>query len=175
MPDDIFAGDYEILGDELLLTGEDDDLMMGDDSIKISNRAREMAAAKILGRNSLLLKPTRPTKARVFPLGFISDGPVPPSGSVTIISRPQVVYRGDRLVVPSDIAGEFQIDDVKVGKDSQLVAEGPLPARCLQENAVAVSFQMDTAQISQDISISVTNTSGAARIFRAMIVGNAAE
>jgi hypothetical protein len=38
-----------------------------------------------------------------------------------------------------------------------------------------VAFQLDTAQISQDVSISITNISGAARTFRAALIGRAAE
>ena len=164
-------GDYEIMGDEDIgFIGDDE----GAAGVNMSE-ARQHAANKIMGRNGLLLKETRPTKSRIFPLGFESDGAVAPGVSVVIVSRPQVLFRGERLVVPSDFSGDFVIDDVKVGKDSQFVAEGAIPARVLQEDAVHVAFQLDTAQISQDVSISVTNISGAARTFRAALIGRAAE
>jgi hypothetical protein len=167
------SGDYEILGDDVDFIG-DDALMLGEE-MSVDPSVRQQAAAKILGRNALLLKETKPTKSRVFPLGFESDGPIAPGASVVIVSRPQVLFRGERLVIPSDIAGDFVVDDVKVGKDSQFVAEGSIPGRVLQENARDVAFQLDTAQISQDVSISITNISGAARTFRAALIGRAAE
>jgi hypothetical protein len=166
------AGDYEIMGDDDIdFIGDDD----GSGHSVDMSAARQQAAAKILGRNGLMLKETRPTRSRIFPLGFESDGTVAPGVSVVIVSRPQVLFRGERLVIPSDIAGDFVLDDVKVGKDSQFVAEGAIPGRVLQEDAIDVAFQLDTAQISQDVSISVTNISGAARTFRAALIGRAAE
>jgi len=185
-------GNYEIMGDDTrrLIGDAVDDILRtvaGDDGEApalatregagnlITEEVRRQVAAKIMGRNALMLKETQPTKSRVFPLGFESAEAIDAGDSVTITSRPQVLFRGERLVVPSDIAGDFVIDDVKVGKDSQFVAEGAIPARILQENAVDVGFQLDTAQISQDISISVTNIGGAPRTFRAALIGSAAE
>lgn len=175
------VGNYEIMGDNMRLIGEAIAEMQEEQSGLVNRGGLVTAdveravAAKIMGRNALMLKETQPTKSRVFPLGFESDGAVDAGESTTITSRPQVLFRGERLVIPSDIAGDFVIDDVKVGKDSQFVAEGSIPGRVLQENAVDVAFQLDTAQISQDITISATNISGAPRTFRAALIGQAAE
>lgn len=182
-------GNYDIMGDTRLIGAAVQEALAdeaeapsplvarggGLNSDLITEEVRRAVAAKIMSRNALLLKETQPTKSRIFPLGFESDGPVASNDSVTITSRPQVLFRGERLVVPSDIAGDFTIDDLKVGKDSQFVAEGSIPARVLQENAVDVLFQLDTAQISQDITISATNIGGAPRVFRAALFGSAAE
>lgn len=157
------SGKYEIMGDDEDVTGLSD------------ASAKRAIAERIMAKNAKLLKEVAPTQARVFPLGFVSSGLIAPGASQIIISRPQVIYRGERLVVPSDVAGDFTIDDVKVGKDSQFVADGPIPARALQENAWGVYFQLDTAQISQNIQLSVTNISGASRTFRAMLIGSAVE
>lgn len=160
-------GDWEISGD--------DDLIGDDQQIDVSQASRQAAAAKILAQHGLLLKEVQPNKARRFPIGFTSDGVIPAGASATIVSRPQVLFKGERVVVPSDIAGDFTIDDLKVGKNSMFASESSLPARCMQEDAVGVQMNMDTAQISQDLSIAVTNISGADRTFRAMIVGKVAE
>lgn len=141
----------------------------------IPEDVRLAATERILAQQGLVLKETTPTAARTFPLGFVSNGAIAAGASVVIVSRPQVLFKGQRLVVPSDIAGDFSIDDVKVGKNSQFVAEGAIPARVLQENAFGVSMELDTAQISQDITIAITNISGAARVFRAALIGRAAE
>jgi hypothetical protein len=65
------SGDYEILGDDVDFIG-DDALMLGEE-MSVDPSVRQQAAAKILGRNALLLKETKPTKSRVFPLGFESQ------------------------------------------------------------------------------------------------------
>jgi len=159
-------GDWEISGDDFDLIGADVDI---DDS------AKQAAAAQILARNGILLKERVPNKARLFPIGFTSDGVIGSTLSAVIVSRPQVLFKGLRLVVPSDIAGDFTIDDLKVGKNSMFASESSLPARCMQEDAWGVYLHLDTAQISQDVSLAVTNISGADRTFRAMILGKVAE
>lgn len=172
-------GRYDIMGNGDRLIGDDaiDALLAvsGDDAVETTSAVREQAMAQILARKGLVLRESQPTKSRVFPLGFESATTILGGASASITSRPQVIFKGQRLVVPSDVAGQFVLDDVKVGKDSQFVAEGSIPARVLQENAVDVAFELDTAQISQDITISVTNIGGAPATFRAALIGQAAE
>jgi hypothetical protein len=143
-----------------------DDVSLGD---------KQAIATKIASANALIVKDDPPTNARRFPLGFESNGTVANAATVNITSRPQVLFKGQRLVIPSDIAGDFTLDDLKVGKDSQFVAEGSIPGRVLQENATQVEFDLDTAQISQDITLIVTNIGGAPRTFRAALWGKVAE
>lgn len=138
-------------------------------------KAMTTAIAERRAQAGALLHDRTPTKSREYPLGFASALPVPAGGSTRITTRPQVPFRLDRLTVPSDIAGLFTIDDVKVGKNSQFAAEGAVPARIFQENAVGVCLKGDTAQISMDVTISVTNISGAAATFRAAVIGPAVE
>ncbi len=158
---DLIGHDNEV---EAFLAAAGQDVHMGTAD---KNRIAEL----IIARNAAILRETKPTKVRTFPLGFLSDAAVAAGASVTVISRPQVLFRGQRLVIPSDIAGDFSLDDVKVGKNSQFVAEGAVPGRVMQENARDVAMILDTAKVSQDISLSVTNISGAARTFRAALFG----
>lgn len=169
-------GRWDIMGDQLIGNAVDELLAVaGEDGPLVDEAVKRQAVAQILAKKGLVLKESQPTKSRTFPLGFESATTIIAGASATITSRPQVIFKGQRLVIPSDIAGSFTIDDVKVGKDSQFVAEGSIPARVLQENAVDVAFELDTAQISQDISISVTNIGGAPAVFRAGLIGQAAE
>lgn len=174
-------GRYDIMGSNDRLIGDAVDEILavaGQDSSDptlVTEEVRRQAAAQILARKGLVLRESQPTKSRVFPLGFESATTIAAGLSASITSRPQVIFKGQRLVVPSDVAGTFVLDDVKVGKDSQFVAEGSIPARVLQENAVDVAFELDTAQISQDITLSVTNIGGAPAVFRAALIGQAAE
>lgn len=166
--------DYSVLGDDELariLSGDDEITPQGVDM----NAVRQEAAIRAASRNAVMLKNIEPTHARVFPMGFESPEAIASGDSVLIVARPQVIFRPEYLRVPSDIAGDFAIDDIKVGKDSQFVAPGPIPARLLQENAIGSRMQMDTAQISQEITVGVTNRSGADRVFSAGMWGNAVE
>ena len=96
-------------------------------------------------------------RARELVLGFTSGVAVPHGATAIITNRPQVAMQGKRLIVPSNVAPHFIINDLKVGKDSQFTASGPVPAVTFQENAVGVALYIDPALIAQDISLNVTN------------------
>jgi len=172
------VGKYNILGDDRLVIGDAVDEILaiaGADADELPASTKAAIADRVMAANALIVRDDPPRNARRFPLGFVSAAPILPGQSITITSRPQVLFKGERLVLPSDLAGDFAVDDLKVGKDSQFVAEGAIPGRVLQENATNVGFDLDTAQISQDISISVTNIGGAPRTFRAALWGKVAE
>lgn len=140
-----------------------------------TNPAVQNAIAQRVVDSGLIVQREQPTKAREFPLGFESPTPVAAGGTLSITSRPQIPFRGERLVVPSDIAGSFSILDLRVGKNSQFVSSGAVPARTFQENSVGIRLQLDTAQVSQDVTLNVQNIGGADQVFRAAIVGAAVE
>lgn len=114
------------------------------------------------------------TDMREFPLGFFQAGLA--VGESSVISRPQVVFRGERLIVPSVVVAPFfQIVDIKVGNRSQLVNSNSLPAQMFIETAVGVRLSMDTAAVAQDVAIVVNNIAGGATSFSAAIIGTAAQ
>ena len=137
--------------------------------------AMQQAIAQRVVNSGLMVTREKPTKAREFPLGFESPLAVPAGNTATITSRPQIPFRGERLIVPSDIAGSFSILDLRVGKNSQFTSSGAVPARTFQENAVGIRLMLDTAQISQDVTLSVQNVGGAPQTFRAALIGSAVE
>jgi hypothetical protein len=114
---------------------------------------------------------------REFPLGFFQSGISAIMGAIDVISRPQIVFRGERLVVPSSIASDFALIDIKVGNRSQLANSTALPAQVFQENAVGVRLALDTAVVAQDIALIVENVSvsGSAETFIAALIGTAAQ
>lgn len=133
------------------------------------------ALAQRRAMSGALMDTRGPTKAREYPLGFASTAAVGAGASGVVTAQPQVPFRIDRLVVPSDIAGLFTIDDLKVGKNSQFAATGSVPARIFQENGVGVCLKGDTAQVSMLVTLNVTNISGGAATFRAAVIGPAVE
>jgi len=108
---------------------------------------------------------------RTLPIGFDSVSNVAAGASAIITQRPQVRMQPSRLVIPSSIAGFFLVNDLKIGKNSQLTASSTLPAAMFAENGVGVALAMDAADIAQDITLSVTNIDAAAHRFNAGLIG----
>jgi hypothetical protein len=178
----------EILGD--LLDGDDEsgkEAFIGDDSgsddilgailKKASKGSKNSLARDLLRRrvqSGTLLRSVSPRSSREYALGLGSTS-VAGNSSANINVQPQVIFRPERLVVPSNIAVDFLITDIKVGKNSQLVSTGALPAVMFTENAFGVRLKMDTAQISMFVTISVTNQNPNARNFQGGLVGPAVE
>jgi hypothetical protein len=110
------------------------------------------------------------TKARVYPLGFgITTIKAGATQVIPVVC--QVPFRGNRLTIPSDIAGAVVINDIKVGQASQFAAGGAVPGRAYTEFATYSELNLDTAQIGQTIFLSITNTSSADIEFTAELKG----
>jgi hypothetical protein len=112
---------------------------------------------------------------REYPLGFFQSGIGVCTGAVDVVSRPQIVFRGERLVVPAVIGVNFSLIDVKVGNRSQLANSTALPAATFAENAVGVRLALDTATVAQDIALVVENISSDNATFMAALIGTAAQ
>ena len=108
-------------------------------------------------------------------MGFDSVATIAAGASATLTQRPQIIFRPERIVVPAAVAAFFQINDVRVGKNSQLVSAGAIPAATFAETAFGVRLKMDTVQISQDLILQVTNIDVAARRFLAAMIGESVE
>ena len=175
-----FVGEDELDGDYLV---GDDWEIDGDDSLIGANypasavRKNALVAAAVANRRvaeGAIVKDVSPTKAREYILGFDSTA-VPGSTSANITKRPQVIFRPERVVIPSAVGVDFQVVDIKVGKNSQFSASGEVPAVVFAETSFGVRLKMDTCQVSMDVTISVRNTNGAQRSFTAAIIGPAVE
>lgn len=165
---EIVSGDDEMAGYDIE-TGDDDLAHL----LAVSGATRVRAPS---GPRGPRIVQSRPTVAREYPLGFDSGTPgVGPGATATITTRPQLPFRGNRLVVPSDIGGNFLIHDLKIGNRSQFVANGAVPARTFSEQGVGVSLSLDTAMVSQDVTLVVENTSGGPVRFTASLIGVAME
>jgi hypothetical protein len=114
-------------------------------------------------------------KPRLYPLGFTQLA-IAASGSATITSRPQILFRPQRLVVPASLSANFVLTDIRVGKDSQLVQATELPAEIFNQTAVGVMMTLDTAQPATDVALSVRNTDAVnPHDFRATMFGSAVD
>jgi hypothetical protein len=164
-----FIGDDDNSGDDILGA-----LMKSRKSRNPRKRALANALLRRRVQDGAVLRSVPPRNAREYALGLGSTS-VTGNSSANINVQPQVIFRPERLVVPSNIAVDFLITDIKVGKNSQLVSTGALPAVMFTEQAFGVRLKMDTAQISMFVTVSVTNQNAQARNFQGGLVGPAVE
>lgn len=94
--------------------------------------------------------------------------------SEDVALQPQQLFRTERLIIPSEIAPFFRIDDIRVGNRSQLVTTGALPASAFSEVAIDAYVEFDTADIGNIITLTVTNTDDEDQTFLCMLLGTAA-
>lgn len=120
------------------------------------------------GGGYLVQKP--PTSKQVVFLGF---GPQTINGNATFVfsSQPQRIFRGERLTVPSALANNFAINDLKVGTDSMNVGAGPIPAAVFSELGMLVALEIETASPGILILLSISNLTGAPQGFFSGLLG----
>jgi hypothetical protein len=120
----------------------------------------------------LIFDAQRPGASRRLVLGMASTGTVAAGAIAQIVARPQnLAFKPQRIVIPSTIAPDFLITDIKVGNVSQLVQSGTLPAEAFTQNLFDGMMEMDTVQTSQDFVLQVQNIAGAPRNFNAAVYG----
>ncbi len=175
--DDILGDllDGEFVGD---MDGSDGDDILGAVVRRKKQNARKQAMSRDLMRRRVqsgaILRSIPPRNAREYALGLGSTS-VAGNSSANINVQPQVIFRPERLVVPSTLAVDFLITDIKDGKNSHLGSTGALPAVMVTEQAFGVRLTKDTAQIAMFVTVSVTNQTPAARNFQGGLVGPAVE
>jgi len=113
-------------------------------------------------------------KGRVQSVGFTYLN-LPPGQSVDITTRPQTLFRGNRLVIPSAIAAACVIEDIKVGRNSQFAASGGQPGESFKDTATGDNVSLDTAQPGMDVTLKVTNVGATGIDFRATLFGQVVE
>lgn len=136
------------------------------------NAAARALLAKEVAQSTLVRKEP-PTQARHFPLGFDSGVDIAAAALANINQQPQLVFRPERIVVAGAIAPSFLLTDLRVGKNSQFVSAGAVPAETFSNLSQGVALKMDTAQVSQLIVMSVQNISASPARFIASLLGTA--
>lgn len=127
-------------------------------------------------RHAKAMSPRGYTKSREYTLGFSgSPTAILATSTAVLKAQPQVPFKGRRLIIPSDVAGALIILSMVVGKNPVLVSADPVSARAYTEVGVGVDMNMDTAQISQLISLSLQNVSGASVSVTPTLIGTAME
>jgi hypothetical protein len=168
-------GDSIVSGDDILgmldLSGDMDGDLEGLFRRKKKNSAIKKALIQRKIQQGTLVRSLKPVAERNLFIGFTQLGIVA-NGLASITVQPQLPFKGYRLSIPQILANFFSIVDVKVGKDSQLVAPGAVPATSFSEVSVGDNISMDTADVGQLITVQVQNIDGAAaHDFRATLFG----
>ncbi|MFI5298847.1 MAG: hypothetical protein ACHREM_12185 [Polyangiales bacterium] len=170
---DIIAAGADIIGLGHDIIGEDDI------HLQAAERSPQVADA-IVARQGVAVVDRKATKVRRQMLPF-PPTPLGPSGSAgqqqIVITTPQQLFKGRRLIIPSDIAGAVTINDIKIANQSQFLTNsggtnGPtVPGRAFSEVAVELLLDLDTAQVNNQVSLVVQNISGGSVMFYAALFG----
>jgi hypothetical protein len=187
--DDFGGVGADLIGEDALLhalsvSGFDDDddvdLIEGLGNTEIVGKAAPKAAKvrsalrKIAMRNAGAVVENALTRRRRYPLGFVPT--VVDGGTSSLIpSAPQNLFRPERLVIPSDIAFDLGIVDIKVGNQSQLVQSVEVPAALFSEVAIDTNVTFDTAEVGNQVSVQARNKIAAPIEFTAGLIGTIAK
>ncbi len=116
---------------------------------------------QLMAKQASLVVDRPMNRSRELPLGFpistLGGGtPEAPSGALAV-TQPQTLYRGRRLFVIPSAAGVCVVQDLKVGKDSQLDNSEPVPAEMFAPLSFGGDMNIDTAQVSMIVSLFLGN------------------
>lgn len=173
------GADEELL-DALSISGAGNTEIVGSGGYEIIGARRAAAAQnqakQIAMKHAIAVRQQALSKRRRFPLGFVPTA-VAGGGATTAVipAAPQNLFRAERVTVPSDIAFDFGVIDIKVGNSSQLVSGGEVPAAIFTEVAIDNEVTFDTAEVGNQITITVRNTNAGALTFRGALMGTIAK
>lgn len=152
-------GDDALL--ESLISGAGVSEIIGDSGGSAAgNPARAAVIQSIMKKGAGAVIKNQLNRRRRYPLGFIPTD-VPPAVQLNIPAAPQNLFRSERLIIPSDIAFDFGVRDVKVGNQSQLAQSVEVPGAMFSEVAIDTQVTFDTAEVGNQISIDVRNKTAA--------------
>lgn len=96
---------------------------------------------------------------------------IPVGATATITVAPQVRHIPRRLVLTSNVASNFLINDIRVGVNPVLATTGSISAAIFIQDSTAPDFRATVCDVGQDFSVQVTNISGAPNRFTTTVLG----
>jgi len=144
---------------------------------RLAELASRLSEARQVDPSAVAVVQRPQDRRREFPVGLVAPGPTVFGSSAQAVAFPQVTFRPERLVIPSQIAPFFSIDAIIVGKDNQSVSFDPLPATMFSEVGVGVRLSLKTAVVGMQIIVRFTNVDPLqqTRTFSGGIIGTAVE
>jgi hypothetical protein len=146
------------------------DTIVGANDMTNGTSTNAMQASQPSQRGNPRLVPQRLDEARELLLGF---GPTLIAGGGTSVftTQPQLPFRPSRFVIPSTTVTNFSVNDLKIGKNSQFLSSNSVPAAVFSELAVGVALGLDTCNVGQQITVSITAGIGGPFTFAAALIG----
>lgn len=157
--------------DDLLVSGAGNTEIIG---AAAQANARKKVLAAVAKRNAGAVVQRELDRRRRYPLGVVPTT-ITAGTQSQIPASPQNLFRPERLVIPSDIAFDSGVVDIKVGNVSQFVQSAEVPGALFSEVAINTGVNFDTAEIGNQISATIRNKSGASFEFSAGFVGTIAK
>ncbi len=137
-------------------------------------RPRRRSRPRPSPRSAAIVRAGVPDNAKTLLLNIDSGAAgVAAGASATFTVQPSNVFRPIRFIVDPVTAPNFTIDTVLVGRKNQFVNGNAAAATVFTANAVGVMIDWDTLQISEQLTVTVTNLTGQASRFMASLVGTA--
>jgi hypothetical protein len=154
LDDDSFGsvGSDEALLDALSVSGSGTTDIIG----AAERRGAQKAVAAIAAKRGAAVVDRGVSKRRKMPIGFAPTS-IAAGSSGTIPGQPQNLFRTERLVIPSDIAFDLGVTDLKVGNQSQFAQSNEVPAVIFSEVAINTGVEFDTAEVGNQISLICRN------------------
>lgn len=180
----LIGDDPDSLLEALAVSGMPDLLVGGDGSSEIigalvgaaqgGNAKARQVVAKIAQRNAGAVVQRELDRRRRYPLGVVPTT-ITAGTQSQIPASPQNLFRPERLVIPSDVAFDAGVVDIKVGNTSQFVQSAEVPGALFSEVAINTGVNFDTAEIGNQISATIRNKSASSFEFSAGFVGTIAK
>lgn len=173
----LIGDDPDALLEALAVSGMGDLLVGGDGSSEIigaAPAAKNAVLAAVARRNAGAVVQRELDRRRRYPLGVVPTS-ITAGTQTQIPASPQNLFRPERLVIPSDVAFDSGVVDIKVGNTSQFVQSAEVPGALFSEVAINTGVNFDTAEIGNQISATIRNKSGSTFEFSAGFVGTIAK
>lgn len=181
----LIGDDPDALLEALSVSGGMPDLLVGGDgsseiigalvgAAQAGNQKARAVVAKIAQRNAGAVVQRELDRRRRYPLGVVPTT-ITAGTQSQIPASPQNLFRPERLVIPSDIAFDSGVVDIKVGNTSQFVQSAEVPGALFSEVAINTGVNFDTAEIGNQISATIRNKSASSIEFSAGFVGTIAK
>lgn len=164
-----FIGADFIGGDELVGAGN---LLIG--AAQRGNPRAKKVLQQLAMRHGGAVVNQGVNKRRRYPIGFVPTD-IAATTAALIPAAPQNLFRPERLIIPSDIAFDFGVRDVKVGNQSQLVQSVEIPGALFTEVSIDTHVTFDTAEVGNQISVDVRNKTAGTINFSAGSIGTIAK
>ena len=167
--EDLLGDEDDYDEDELLGYGSIDDF---DEGALVGARRRRRARAKRRVRR------TKYTRDRGLIMGLGSQT-IATGVTAPFLGSPQVLFRAKRVIITatgvSATIDDIVVEDIKIGKNSQLVTAAGFPAAGFSPTAFDIGIKFDTASPGIDIVVECTNNDVADAVVTVGMFGYAAE